>query len=553
MVDIKEVYEGYELHFKYKPFLVADVKKIPGNYFRFNKKTWFVPATSIDELKVFAKKYKAKFSDANIKPEMIGQVAPLPKLQVHIPLLMEMYEYQKDGTAYAIDRRQCIIGDEPGLGKTVQSIAATVFLKTKCCLIVCPASLKENWRREIKMWTGLNAMVLSDRVKGSWMQYNKVGMCRYFITNYESLKKYFVQEINKPENVPLRLNHIKFRDTINIFDTVIIDELHRVKEGKNQSTKFVMGITKGKENIFGLTGTPLVNTPKDLITQLHIIGQLKTFGGYTHFVERYCDGEQEASNLGELNYLLNKHCFYRRLKKDVLKELPEKSRYINEACITNRAEYDKAEKSFILYLKENLNKSKGEIDRALRGEAMVLIGVLKKIAARGKLEQVIAFAEDIISSGEKVVLFAWHKEIVYELHKYLPGSVTLTGDDNEIKKQLAVDTFQNNPECKCIILNIKSGGVGFTLTASSRVGFIELPWNPATGDQCEDRIHRIGQKDAAQAYWFLGADTVDYHIWDIIERKRKIADQVMNGNISAEEDALNAVDELINIYKKKIV
>lgn len=547
MLDIVEIPSGYEVKFRYNPQLVSAIKQIPGSRFNGKTKAWWVPQSSGQALLNWAGNFNSKPKQrAAIE---VGEIEPLPELNVEIPLLMEMFPYQKKGVAYAMQKERVIVGDQPGLGKTCQAIAASVGVNAKCVLVICPATLKENWKREWKIWTGKEAIVLTDRVKNTWPQYHKVGMCNVFITNYESLKKYFVESINTPEGKPLRLNHIKFKDTIDLFDMVIIDEVHRCKDGRTQQSKFTMGICKGKKYVLGLTGTPVVNKPMDLIPQLYIINQLHNFGGYKGFVDRYCQGWDKASNLKELNYLMHKHCYYRREKKDVLKDLPDKMRNIVRVDITNRAEYAKAEKQFIDYLRENLGKSEGEITKSLRGEVMVQMQILKKVAARGKKEAFIESVKEVVDAGEKIVLFAWHKDIVYDLKQHLPGAVTLVGDDSMEARQKAVDAFQNDPRVQVIICNIKSGGVGITLTASSRVSFIELPWTPADCDQCEDRTHRIGQKNSVQVNYFLGHETIDEHIYSIIEKKRAIVNQVTGAE---EEIETNIVDEFINLFREKL-
>jgi len=548
MLDIIETNNGYEVTFQYKPWLVESIKKIPGAGFRSKegKKFWFVPGRSGNALLNWAKNFSnAKVSSQKIE---IGNIDPLPDLGIEIQLLYNMFPYQKKGVAYALDKMRLIIGDEPGLGKTVQSIATTIGAGSKCILVICPATLRENWKREWKLWTGKEAIILTDRTKKTWHQFYKVGMCNVFICNYESLKKFFVTQVDKPEGKPLRLNHIHFSEFINLFDTVIIDESHRCKDGKTQQSKFVMGITKGKRIVLALTGTPVVNKPIDLIAQLHIIGKLDVFGGYKGFIDRYCNGYNQASNLQELNYLMHKHCFYRREKKEVLKELPDKMRNIVRVDINNRNEYLKAEQNLIVYLRENLKKSECEISKSLRAETMVLIGILKKISARGKVEEVLEHIQEVVEAGEKIVVFAWHKEMVAELKKNIPDAVTIVGDDSMDERQRSVDNFQNNPNTHVIICNIKSGGVGITLTASSRVIFLELPWHPADCEQCEDRCHRIGQKNSVQITYFLGHNTIDEYIYNIIDKKRQIVNQVTGAETVIET---NVVDEFINLFMQK--
>lgn len=549
MLEIREVPNGgYEVKFQYKPFLVEAIKRIPGSRFNPGQKHWFVPQESGTALINWAKNFKTTYH--KYEEVVVGDIDPLPELDRVIPLKRDLFPYQSKGVAYALQKKRVIVGDQPGLGKTGQSIAAAVGARAKCVLVICPATLRENWKREWKIWTGKDAMILTDRTKNTWHTFYQVGMVNVFITNYESLKKYFVASIDKEEGKPLRLNHIKFYEKINLFDFVIIDEVHRCKDGRTQQAKFVMGITKGKEYVLALTGTPVVNKPIDLVPQLYIIGQLDKFGGYKRFVDRYCDGYNQASNLKELNFLMHKHCFYRREKTEVLKDLPDKMRNIIRVDITNRPEYIKAENNLIEYLRENMNKSEGEISKALRGETMVLIGILKKISARGKVEMVLEHIQEVVEAGEKIVVFAWHKEMVKELKDSIPGAVTIVGDDSMDARQKAVDDFQKDPKTQVIICNIKSGGVGITLTASSRVCFIELPWHPADCEQCEDRCHRIGQKDSVECTYFLGHHTIDEYIYQIIEKKRNIVNQVTGAEDNIET---NMVDEFINLFMNKKV
>jgi SWI/SNF-related matrix-associated actin-dependent regulator 1 of chromatin subfamily A len=318
-----------------------------------------------------------------------------------------------------------------------------------------------------------------------------------------------------------------------MFKSLIIDESHRCKSTATQQTKFTRGLSKGKEYILALTGTPVINKPKDLVSQLGIIEAMEYFGGYTKFMKRYCSGVKEASNLKELNYLLNKHCFYRRDKKDVLKDLPDKMRQI-VIC----------EADMINYLVQYKNASDEKIQRAMRGAIMVKIGILKNISARGKLADVIDYIDDVLESGEKLVVFAHLKEVIGALKEHYSHALTITGDDNNVHRQMAVDQFQNNPAKNLILCSIKAAGVGLTLTASSRVAFVELAWTAADHDQCEDRCHRIGQKDSVSCTYFLGKNTIDEHIYKIIDTKRDIAKAITGAQDDVEVDIVNAIAKL---------
>jgi SWI/SNF-related matrix-associated actin-dependent regulator 1 of chromatin subfamily A len=568
MLEINETSSGsFEVKFQYKQYLVEAIKQIPGRQFIPSKKLWLIPKSSEQALLNWASNFSAVKYNGSSEPEVVAEIEPLPELTVPIPEYIynrdkkkkgepcEVMPYQKTGIAYNLIHERTIVGDQPGLGKTIQAIVTSVLAEAKCILIICPATLRENWKREWKIWTDKDVMILSDRVKNTWVKYYEVGMCKVFICNYESLKKYFVQDIKKVfdkegNRMPLRLDHIQFKETIKLFDFVIVDEAHRCKDGKTQQSKFVMGISKGKKYRLALTGTPVVNKPMDLVPQLHIIGQLESFGGYKGFVNRYCSGPDGSSNPRELNYKLHQHCYYRREKSEVLKDLPEKMRAIKRCDIETRDEYNKAEEDLVRYLKENLQKTEGEIDKSMRGEVMVRIQLLKKISARGKINTVLDHVREVIDAGEKIVVFAHHKDIVHALKTAIPGAVTVVGDDTMDQRNYAVDSFQNNPRVQVIICNIKSGGVGITLTASSRVAFIELPWHNADCDQCEDRCHRIGQKDSVQADYFLGHETIDEYIYDIIEKKRRISNQITGATDDVETSVL---DEFINLFTKEKV
>lgn len=569
MITISETDAGtFDVNFRYNPTIVTEIKQIPGARYNPADKNWNVPQHSKSQLFIWAKTKGLDTTSTDVVIPM--DIKALPELTINIPLKRTLFPYQANGVAYGLEKKRFIMGDQPGLGKTGQAIAIAEGSGKDLFLVICPASLKQNWKTEIEeKWTGKKALILTDKTKSTWQQYYNVGMIKYVIVNYESLKKYFVESIDEKfdkngDRIPLRINHIHFKKTIDLFKGVIVDESHRCKDGKTQQTKFTMGICKGKEYIMALTGTPVVNKPIDLMPQLFMIEQAAHFGGYKGFVGRYCDGFTQASNLKELNYKMHEHCFYRREKKDVLKDLPDKIRNIVKIDITNRAEYNKAENDLRTYLRENMLKTEGEITTALRGETMVMIGILKQISARGKVESVLEHIREVSDAGEKMVLFAWHKEIVKNLHESLPGSVTVTGADNYVDRQRNVDNFQACAKCGAkmedhagkdhehklsapwqIICNIKSGGVGITLTAASRVGFIELPWHPADADQCEDRCHRISQKDSVQATYFLGENTIDEYIYSIIEKKRLVVNQVTGSDEDIATSEVSMVDGII--------
>ena len=386
-------------------------------------------------------------------------------------------------------------------------------------------------------------MILDDKNRDSWHRFWELkrpdgeAMSPVFIVNYESLKKFFVRDVRNTARMTLK--SIEFDERVRLFKSIIIDESHKCKSSKTQQSKYVEGICKGKRWVFALTGTPVVNNNTDLIQQLKILERLDDFGGYKSFVRRYCDGPKQSSNLRELNYRLWSCCFFRREKSKVLTQLPDKTRQYVTCDITNRKEYEDAENNVIEYLRKYQNASDDRVARALRGEVMVRMNILKQIAAKGKIKAVSEFIHDIIDGGEKLIMFAYLRDVVDALKKEFPDAVTVTGSDNIAQKQNAVDRFQNDPSCKLIILNYKSGGTGLTLTAASRVGFIEFPWTYSDCEQAEDRAHRNGQKNAVNCYYFLGEKTIDRYMYSVIQTKKNIANEVTGTTTQIEEDMVN--------------
>lgn len=430
---------------------------------------------------------------------------------------------------------------------TLQSIATINKADAFPCLVICPNVVKINWQREWTKFTDKRAMVLTDSVRDSWPFFWQTGMNQVFIVNYESLKKYFVRKITKQERWTLK--DVVFNDNINLFKSVIIDESHKVKSTATQQSKFSKGIAKGKEWIILLTGTPVVNKPKDLISQLGIMDRIGDFGGYMNFVNRYCSGPNEASNLKELNYMLWKNCFFRREKKEVLHELPEMTRQILTVEIDNRKEYNDAENDLINYLRKYKEADDEKIATALRGEVMVKIGILRDIAARGKMRSAVEFVKDFFENDKKIVIFCNLHDIVDRLLHYFPHAVCITGRQDMKEKQASIDSFVNNPKTNVVICSIKAAGAGVDglQKSCSNVLFIEEPWTAADRDQAESRVHRNGLRDGATMYHMLGKRTIDQKMWRIIEEKAAISNAILGAEDTVQT---NIVDLMANMFNQ---
>lgn len=553
-MTIVEHTDKFVFHLDYRPKILSYIKQLPERKFDYLTKTWSVPIHHRDKVEMFAKRFKFTFEQPSVMPDgpkiTDYTIAPMPELTASIPLKMTLRPYQESGVAYNIEHMRSIIGDEPGLGKTAQAIATIVATAATPCLVICPSSLKINWLREFEKWSDLKCLILNDNVKNTFINYYRAGIAQVFIVNFESLKKYFVSSIEIPKGEKFALKYVNFKDSINVFQSVIIDESHRVKDPSTQQTKFTKGIAKGKRVILALTGTPVVNKPKDLIAQLGIIERLSDFGGLKFFKDRYCNGDKPPfhSNLKELNYQLYKHCFYRRLKSEVLKDLPAKSRDVMICGITNRAEYDHAHNDLVSFLKTS-GCSDAEILKKMRGEIMVRIGVLKQLSAKGKVKEVIEHIQEIVDAGEKIIVFCHLKDVANQLMAAFPGSVSVRGGDDNITRQANVDKFQTDPKTQVIVCSIKAAGVGITLTASSRVAFIEFPWTYADCVQCEDRAHRMGQLNSVQVTYFLGDSTIDKWCYEVIQKKKEISNSI-TGDVEEVEE--NVIDKLITLFNQKV-
>lgn len=472
-------------------------------------------------------------------------------------LKVEPYPYQREGIEAGLRWKRLLIGDEPGLGKTLQSIGIVDAAAAYPCLVICPSSLKINWQREFEKFTDRKALILDNSVATTWPYLLRMGMQQVAIVNYESLRKFFVWDIRAAKGKPFRLKDVVFCPDIQVFKSVIIDECHRVKDPSAQQTIFTRGIVEGKPWRILLSGTPVVNRPSDLIAQLSIMGRLAEFGGRSKFLADYGGGElsrerrgkdedDEPRNLDRLSSELYSRCMVRREKAKVLTQLPDKTRTDLYVEISNREEYGLAAADLAEYLRQYTECDDADIRRKMRMEALVKFMTLRSLSSKGKVAQAVDFVRTFLANGKPLILFCSLHDIVDELKKAFPKAVTVTGRDSITMKQAAVDAFQSG-RAQLIICSIKAAGVGLTLTASSNVAFVEFPWTYADCCQCEDRAHRIGQKDNVTCYYLIGRHTIDRTLYDIIHRKKSIAARIMASSDEIPTDEMY-FDELVSAF-----
>jgi len=454
----------------------------------------------------------------------------------------ELLAFQKAGVAYAASNGSLLIGDDMGLGKTVQALAALQVRQAFPALIVVPAVVKLNWKREAEKWLpGRKVVVLTGR-NG----------------NAEPLASYDIVVINY-DIVADRLTELAEID----WQAIVADESHYLKTAKAKRTKAVKQLAKGIEFKIMLTGTAVLNRPVELASQLDILGRLDEFGGFWHFAKRYCAAVNNgygwdfsgASNLPELHEKLRQTCYIRRTKDQVLTELPAKRRATVPMALSDRAEYDRVEADLRAFIEtkvaadadfaaliadlepdEQADAIAAEVeDRNRRSEQAAIlakINALRQTTARLKLDSVADWIADFQASGRKLVVFGHHREIVDGLANRF-GCDSITGATSVEARQAAVDRFQSDPDASLLVCNIAAGGVGITLTAASDVAFVELPWRPGDVDQAEDRCHRIGQHDSVTAWYLLAEDTMDEDMAELLDEKRAVVEATIDGREAA--------------------
>jgi len=285
-----------------------------------------------------------------------------------------------------------------------------------------------------------------------------------------------------------------------------------------------------------LSGTPVLNHAEELVSQLRVIGRLADFGSGAQFARRFRGEHSEE----RLHWHLRRSCFVRRLKSEVLPQLPAKRQVVVPVALGNEREYRLAEDDVIAWLRTqplDLRELNAKIAATLRAERLAQLGTLQRLAARGKLGGALAWIGDFLQSGEPLVVFARHIEVQEAVLARFPGAAHLLGRDSTAARDTTVSTFQSEDGPQLLIAATRVAAQGITLTRASNVAFLELEWTPAMHDQAEDRCHRIGQRDAVTAWYLLAANTIDETMATLIQRKRGIVAAVTDGE-RADADGL---------------
>jgi len=453
--------------------------------------------------------------------------------------MTRLYSYQKKDIRKIekLDGR-VLLASEMGTGKTA---VALTYLKRhpslRPAIIVCPACIKWVWETQASEHCSLQTKVLSGRKVVKDGLFDSSGI---IIINYDILQNWVPYLTKKKPKI------------------IIGDEVQAIKTRNAGRSKAFKELCKNAKHVIAISGTPLTNRHSELWHILHILWP-KSFPTFVHYAERYCpprwtpwgaNDYRRSTNSAELHKRLNKLGMIRRLKKDVLKDLPAKTRMTIPMDIQNRREYEKAKNDFINWI--------GALDpvkarKARKAEELVKIGCLIRLAAELKMKFVFDWIDNFFDSEDgKLVIFGYHKRIIRSIHeRYQKTSVVLTGATSEKKRKEVVQRFQKDKKTKLFIGNIKAAGVGIDLWAASTVAFVETGWVPSDVLQCEDRLHRIGQKNNVSCYYLVAKDTIEEHLCKIIQNKQKVITRVLDGNQRRKDSKLDVYNQLLKTFKGK--
>lgn len=542
------LYHPYDMNF------ITFVKTIPGRMYEPIGHTWSLPnqrtliekvaqVISIFLLQIDESLKESAFCDfvlteteLNKSPIDISEerYQQLSSLLVDLQCLRQPRRYQLAGVDLMLQRIESFNGDDMGLGKTGQAILTIELSNSFPCLVICPASVKYNWKREWHRWFSHREVLVVDEPFNS-KQYSDVVSINYdrVAKNKDELKK-----------VP--------------WESIICDESHYLKNNKALRSKAVSSLRRKIERRIFLTGTASQNRPSELVNQLVLLGVFdRLFGDWKKFILRYCNAKETnygwdysgASNIVELNMILRRSVYIRREKREVLHELPPIQHSVMEVEVDNMKEYKSAESDLLNYLKENVSYT-ASINAAY-AQQLVLLNILRKLSAKGKLQAIFDFIEDFIEgSDRKLLVFGIHVDIVDAIaNKFgwdrVNGS-TPTKDRMEIVQRFA------SSKKRGLVGNIQSLGTGVDGLQDncSDVLITELPDRPADIDQAISRLERIGVKNAISVYYLLAQKTIDMNLWDSLQQKKRVVDGVNKGIIV--EENFSVIKDVLKSYLKSI-
>ena len=540
--------------FEYDSNLVSIIKSMGTRVYIPEKKTWEIPESAVPMLMSRLNDY-----DVLLRGEMRHET---PESHAQLPegfvFTTKPYKHQMEGVIYGLEHESFLLGDDQGLGKTKEIIDIAMCRKQtdglKHCLIICGINgNKYNWADEVKIHSREDSWILGTRftkrppikmiegsTKDKMEDLNNIPHQFFWITNIETLRGGSFKEKQGNRTVirfPIAEKIQELCDK-GIIGMIAFDEAHKAKNPDSQQGKALLSIDcKGPK--IPMSGTFVLNNPLDLYLPLRWAG-FETHSFYA-YKQHYCKmggfGGKEIvgyKNLDELRSMVSK-VMLRRVKGDVL-DLPPKVHTIEwvDAYPEQKSLYKEVRDQ----VRDNIDKVKVHPDplsemlrlRQVTGYPGILSSTVTKSAKMDRMEELV---EDEVSVGGKAIIFSNWSEMTnvirHKLKKYNPAYIT--GEVGSVQRMEEKDRFQNDPNCKVMIGTIGALGTGFTLTAAQLVIFVDEPWNRGIKDQAEDRAHRIGTRGTVRVVTILTRDTVDEGVYNLVQKKGKMADLLVDGKV----------------------
>jgi SWI/SNF-related matrix-associated actin-dependent regulator 1 of chromatin subfamily A len=442
-------------------------------------------------------------------------------------------EHQKESIQKLVENKKFILADDMGLGKTTSTIIAALETGAKKVLIICPATLKINWKREIENYSDRSIFISEGKSFSTEHD--------FVIINYDIIKN-FHDTKKKDESQIIAAN----------FDLVVVDEAHYIKNPTAQRTKLINDIAKRVDRLWLLTGTPMTSRPMDYFNLLNLI-ESPVAKNWMAYAIRYCSGYQfnvggrkvwnvtGSSNLEELRDR-TVGLVLRRLKENVL-DLPEKIITPVYLRLKSKA-YEEVMGEYYDWYDKNPEESK-----SLTVQFTKLTKV-RQIIADEKINETIELAENIIEQDKKVIIFCNFTDSLNKICQHFgKAAVKVDGSMSKPERQHSVDSFQENEKVKVFVGNIKAAGVGLTLTAGEAVIMNDLSFLPSDHAQAEDRAYRYGQKNNVLVYYPIFENTIEGIIYDILNNKKQVIATVMGDNQNTSDTAEEILKRINEIRK----
>lgn len=453
------------------------------------------------------------------------------RLESRIPAHLELYPFQKVGVAFAeASNGRCLIGDEMGVGKTIQAIGYAAINHARPGLVVCPANVKYNWQKEIKKWLPAETVQVIDSSKTEMIA------AEFYIITYDLL-------VNRLQDI------LRIRPQL-----TIIDEAHYIKNSKAQRTVATMTVARHCPRVIALSGTAIASRPKEFFNVLNLL-RPDEFNSEWNFKQSYCDPFHNgfgwnfdgASNTKELNERTRDVCI-RRLKSEVLPDLPPRTRQFLPIQLTpeQRRTYDIAQDEW----EQRINEYYLNGEPIPPGTMLVMLGELRKKCGEIKIPYACDWVKEYNSStGKPLIVFAHHSDIIKGISLGLGDLkvANITGQTPAKERMDIVDSFQEG-HVDVLVCSTMAAKEGLTLTKADTILFIEREWVPSDEEQAEARVHRIGQEsDNVHSVYLSCMNTVDEHFDRVVEQKRQVVKAVLDGGDVEERKSL--VKELVKRMK----